>query len=190
MEHKNLTFWERITLYWKFEYQYYPRNFIHGVKNLIKWFPIVWKDRNWDDSFFWTIVKFKISDMAKTHGSRMPYVGYERNVEIMNLIVRLIEKFESETYLHEYYDYVEDKVWFEKIEGTDNYEMKSETLMDNLDEYFKKYPLLKKQAEQHLIYKQNPDRVTLAISMGMIEHEKAKRLIFELLNRNVNKWWE
>jgi hypothetical protein len=128
--------------------------------------------------------------MAKTHGSRMPYVGYERNVEIMNLIVRLIEKFENETYLHEYANYVEDKIWFEKIEGSDNYEMKSETLVDNLDEYFKKYPLLKKQSEQHPFYKQNPNRVTLAISMGMIEHDKAKRLIFELLNRNVQKWWE
>jgi hypothetical protein len=120
----------------------------------------------------------------------MPYVGYERNVEIMNLIVRLIEKFENETYLHEYANYVEDKIWFEKIEGSDNYEMKSETLVDNLDEYFKKYPLLKKQSEQHPFYKQNPNRVTLAISMGMIEHDKAKRLIFELLNRNVQKWWE
>jgi hypothetical protein len=68
--------------------------------------------------------------------------------------------------------------------------MKSETLVDNLDEYFKKYPLLKKQAEQHRFYKQTPDRATLAISMGFIQHDKAKRLIFELMKRNVEKWWE
>jgi hypothetical protein len=108
----------------------------------------------------------------------------------MNLVVRLIDKFQNETYLHEYYDYVEDKVWFEKIEGSEYFEMKSETLVDNLDEYFKKYPHLKKQAEQHHFYKQNPDRTTLALSMGIIQHDKAKRLIFELLNRNVEKWWE
>jgi hypothetical protein len=68
--------------------------------------------------------------------------------------------------------------------------MKSETLVDNLDEYFKKYPLLKKHAEQHRFYKQNPERVTLAISMGMIQHDKVKYLIFELMKRNVKKWWE
>jgi hypothetical protein len=190
MEHKNLTFWERITLYWKFEYQYYPRNFIHGVKNLIKWFPIIWKDRNWDDSFFWTIVKFKITKMSKSHGAYMPYVGNKRNVEIMNLIVRLIDKFQDETYLHEYFDYVDEKIWFEKVEGAGYYNMKSEILKDDLDEYFQKYPLLKKQAEQHRFYKQNPYRATLAISMGFIQHERAKRLIFELLNRHVDKWWE
>jgi endonuclease III-like uncharacterized protein len=102
----------------------------------------------------------------------------------------LIDKFKDETYLHEYFDYVDEKIWFEKVEGAGYYNMKSETLVDNLDEYFKKYPLLKKQAEQHHFYKQNPDRATLAISMGLIQHDRAKRLIFELLNHHVQKWWE
>jgi len=26
--------------------------------------------------------------------------------------------------------------------------------------------------------------------MGMIQHDKAKNLIFELMKRNVEKWWE
>jgi hypothetical protein len=30
----------------------------------------------------------------------------------------------------------------------------------------------------------------LAISMGMIQHDKVKYLIFELMKRNVEKWWE
>ena len=190
MESTKIGIFRGIALLWKFEYRYYWSNLKNGIRNLIAWFPVVWKDRDWDDNFFFEVVKFKITKMAKTHGTHMPYVSQERNVEIMNLVVRLIDKFQNETYLHEYYDYVEDNVWFEKIEGSDQYEMKSETLVDNLDEYFKKYPLLKKQAEQHPFYKQNPDRVTLAISMGMIQHDKAKNLIFELMKRNVEKWWE
>jgi hypothetical protein len=85
---------------------------------------------------------------------------------------------------------VDEKIWFEKVEGAGYYNMKSEILKDDLDEYFQKYPLLKKQAEQHRFYQQNPDRVTLAISMGMIQHDKAKNLIFELMKRNVEKWWQ
>ena len=190
METKKLNPWQKFRLFWRFEYRYYWSNLKNGIRNLIAWSPVIWKDRDWDDSFFFEVIKFKITKMAKYHGTRRPYVGDNRNVEIMNLIVRLIEKFKNETYLHEYFDYVEDKVWFEKIEGTDCYDMKSETLVDNLDEYFKKYPLLKKQAEQHPFYKQNPERVTLAISMGMIQHDKVKYLIFELMKRNVKKWWE
>jgi hypothetical protein len=157
---------------------------------LFDWFPVIWKDRDWDDNFFFEVVKFKITKMSKSHGADMPYVGNKRNVEIMNLIVRLIDKFQNETYLHEYFDYVDEKIWFEKVEGSGYYNMKSEILKDDLDEYFQKYPLLKKQAEQHPFYKQNPDRVSLAISMGIMQHDKAKHLIFELMKRNVEKWWQ
>jgi hypothetical protein len=190
MEYKKPNLWQRFLLFWKFRYQYYPRNFIVGVGNLIKWAPVIWKDRDWDHTFFFDILKFKITNMAKVQGSRMPYKGSERNVEIMNTIVRLIDKFQTEHYLDEYFDYVDEKIWFEKIGGSDSFEMKSETTRDNLDEYFMKYPLLKNRATKHSYYRKNPSAASLGISMGVVQHERAKRLIFELLNRNVEKWWE
>lgn len=190
MEHKKLNPWRRFLLFWEFEYRYYPRNFVRGIKNLIKWVPVIWKDRDWDDSFFFDILKFKISKMAESHGKNMPYVGSQRNVEIMNTIVRLIEKFQSEYYLHEYFSYVDDEHTFVKIEGTDFFEVKTKNLRDDLDQYFAKYPLLKNRATKHSYYQKNPSAASLGISMGIVQHEKAKRLIFELLNRNIEKWWE
>jgi len=68
--------------------------------------------------------------------------------------------------------------------------MKTKNLRDDLDEYFAKYPLLKNRATNHLYYRKNPSAFSLGISMGVVQHERAKRLIFELLNRNVEKWWE
>ena len=190
MKQDKISFWGKLVMMWKYEIKYYPKQFIIGMKNLYKWTPVIWKDRDWDDTFLFEIIKFKISKMAESHGKVLPYQGFERNIEIMNTIVRLIDKFQSEHYLHEYFSYVDDEYTFEKIEGSDDYEMKIKNLRDDLDDYFTKYPLLKKQAEQHRFYKQNSDRATLAISMGFIQHEKAKRLIFELLNRHVDKWWE
>lgn len=128
--------------------------------------------------------------MAESHGKTMPYVGSERNVEIMNTIVRLIDKFQTEHYLHEYFNYLDKDHTFVKIEGTDFFEVKTKNVRDDLDEYFSKYPLLKNRAVNHEYYKKEPSSENLAISMGFVQHEKAKRLIFELLNRNVEKWWE
>ena len=108
----------------------------------------------------------------------------------MNAIVRLIDKFQSEHYLHEYFSYVDDEYTFVKIEGSDDYEMEIKNLRDDLDQYFAKYPLLKKRAVNHEIYKGQPSSTRLAMAMGFVQHERAKRLIFELLNRNVDKWWE
>jgi len=182
--------WQRFLLYWKFKYRYYPRNFVRGVKNLIKWGPIIWKDRDWDDSFLFEIIKFKISNMSELHSETMPYNGSHRNVEIMNTIVRLIDKFQTEHYQHEYLDYIDDEYSFVQIEGTDFFEMKTVNLRDDLDQYFAKYPLLKNRATNHSFYQKNPSDTSLAMSMGNVQHDRAKRLIFELLNRNIEKWWE
>jgi hypothetical protein len=182
--------WQRFLLYWKFEYRYYPRNFVRGVKNLIKWGPIIWKDRDWDDSFLFEIMKFKISNMSESHGKTMTYVGSQRNVEIMNTIVRLIDKFQTEHYQHEFLDYIDDEYSFVQIEGTDSFEMKTVNLRNDLDQYFAKYPLLKNRATNHPFYQKNPSDNSLGMSMGKVQHDRAKRVIFELLNRNVEKWWE
>ena len=190
MEHEKISFWKKQKLFWEFEYRYYARNFVLGVRNLIKWGPVIWKDRDWDDTFLFEIIKFKISKMAESHGKVLPYQGFERNIEIMNTIVRLIDKFQSEHYLHEYFSYVDDEYTFEKIEGSNDYEMKIKNLRDDLDQYLTKYPLLKKRAVNHEIYKGQPSSTRLAMAMGFVQHERAKRLIFELLNRNVDKWWD
>ena len=190
MENVKLSLLEKISLYWRFEWRYIPKNIVHGIKNMWYWAPVIWKDRNLDDSFFFDILKFKISKMAESNGKNMLYVGSQRNVEIMNTIVRLIEKFQSEYYLHEYFSYVDDEHTFVKIEGTDFFEVKTKNLRDDLDLYFAKYPLLKNRATKHLYYQKNPSADSLGISMGFVQHEKAKLLIFVLLNRNIEKWWE
>jgi hypothetical protein len=190
MEHKNPNLWQRFLLYWKFKYRYYPQNFVRGVKNLIKWGPIIWKDRDWDDSFLFEIIKFKISNMSESHGKTMAYVGSQRNIEIMNTIVRLIDKFQTEHYQDEFLDYIDDEYSFVQIEGTDSFEMKTVNLRNDLDQYFAKYPLLKNRATKHPYYQENPSDTSMGMLMGKVQHDRAKRLIFELLNRNIEKWWE
>ena len=190
MEHEKISFWKKQKLFWEFEYRHYARNFILGIKNLIKWGPVIWKDRDWDDTFLFEIIKFKISKMSESHGKTMPHVGSERNVEIMNTIVRLIDKFQTEHYLHEYFNYVDDEYTFVKVEGTDFFEVHTKNLRDDLEQYFQKYPLLMKRAMNHNIYKRQPSPTRLAMAMGFVQHERAKRLIFELLNRHIDKWWE
>jgi len=39
------------------------RNIINGISNLIYWFKIIWKDRDWDYSFLLTILKHKLESM-------------------------------------------------------------------------------------------------------------------------------
>lgn len=39
----------------------------YGVENCIKWLPIVWKDRDWDDYSLYKIMEFKFNKMSRLH---------------------------------------------------------------------------------------------------------------------------
>ena len=41
------------------------RYFINSIKNLIKWFPIIWRDRDWDYAYIEDILLFKLNNMHK-----------------------------------------------------------------------------------------------------------------------------
>src|SRR6185295_9596120 len=62
---------QNIDLWWyeKIKHTWYYRNIINpwenfkvGIKNIIKWLPIVWKDRDWGDWYIYEILKFKIKN--------------------------------------------------------------------------------------------------------------------------------
>lgn len=36
---------------------------INGFTNVIRWFPVIWKDRDWDNSYMWEILNFKLRNM-------------------------------------------------------------------------------------------------------------------------------
>jgi len=55
---------DRTRLWWKFEGRYYHKDIINGVKNLYKWFPIVWKDRDHDHYFIYETLRFKLEQHA------------------------------------------------------------------------------------------------------------------------------
>ena len=40
-------------------------NIIQGIKNLLYWFPIIWKDRNFDEHFIYEILKHKLKYQSK-----------------------------------------------------------------------------------------------------------------------------
>ena len=99
MKIKNII--EQIKLWWKFEGRYYHRDFINGVKNLWSWFPVIWKDRDWDHHYIFEILKFKLEKQAK----HLAEVGFhndaQRDAELMMTCVRLIDKLQNEYYYDE-----------------------------------------------------------------------------------------
>ena len=184
----------KIRLWWKFDGRYMHRDFIHGVKNLFYWFSIIWKDRNWDHSFILQMLAHKLKAQAKYIGDRNFHTTAKRDAEIMLTCVRLIEKLDSGYYELEYFDYHESDLRFEPTcESSDLIEVKINQISEKLDEYFAKYPLIYKRVmngEGWLKIEDKNDKHRIASCISHMNHDRAKKLLFKLMERNIEGWWD
>ena len=70
--------------------------FKRGIRSSIKWFPIIWKDLDFDHWFMFEILKHKISFMEKTLEDT--FIGSEKVTPKMKLCVLLIERIQADEY--------------------------------------------------------------------------------------------
>lgn len=107
---------------------------IESIKNIIKWFPIIWQDRNWDHSYFYRILHFKLNNMEKFFSSKDAISANTlKDAKRIKIARILVERL------------MEDNYW--------------ERAKDNF---------------YHSIYMENQDR----------------KYLFDLIKKNINRWWD
>lgn len=152
-----------------------------GIKNLFRWFPLVWKDRDYDYSYIFYTLKFKIQNTADYIEKHKRYEGYERDVERMRLCVKLIDLLQDDYYQSEYQDYYETEFY------TNEQILQSNIIRDDLDSYFAKYPNdYRKLPEKY----KDSTKPSKALIMGGMRHTKATKILFTIIERNIYYWWD
>ena len=184
-------------LWWKFEGRYYHKDLYRGIKNLLKWIPVIWKDRNWDHTFIYDILEHKLKLQSEYIGKYGNHVTAKRDAEIMMVCVKLIQRLKDGYYDGENHDYHKTKYWFEDIEDKPGYStMESELLEENFDDYFKKYPLIHKRVlnGEGVFNIQVDDeggrKERVAMNISRINHDRARKLLFKIMEENIEKWWD
>lgn len=184
-----------IPQWWNHEGRYLPRKVKIGVKNLIYWFPIIWKDRNWDDSFIFDIIKHKLSAQAEYIGGRDRHTRAQLDAKRMRLCVKLMGLVQDEFYSSEYSDYHKTKHWFADIPEKPGYSSwESRLLEENFDDYFKKYPLIYKRVlnGEGIFDREGreDDKQIIGMNIGHINHDRARKLLFKIMEENIERWWD
>ena len=177
---------EKIKLWWEYDGRYLHRNFITGVKNLWSWFPVIWKDRDWDDSFIYEVLIHKLEKQAKYIGERDWHTRAKRDAEKMLLCARLARIQQQDLYSMEYMDYLDQD--FEFIPTDENEEwftMESTITRDDLIDYFYKY-----RRQYKLIDKTDKDNHHIAIEIALINQERSRKLLFKIMEENISGWWD
>jgi len=190
-------------IYWS-KIGYKVRGFFTSVGNLIKWFPVIWKDRDWDDHYIFEVFKFKLEKQAKYIKEKGFHTNSDLDAKRMMLCVKLMEKVQEEFYTMEYMDY-EEKDFFFVPTGDDieddlgGYYMETRLKKENLNDFFKKYPLVYKKIitdkKYHIFKIDNEDLTSydvksrIALNIGRYNHERARKLLFKILSENIESWW-
>jgi len=185
----------KIYLWWRFNGRYYHNDLIRGIKKLWYWFPVIWKDRDYDDHFIFEVLKHKLKAQAKYIGDRDFHTRAQLDAKRMRLCVSLIEKVQDESYQMEYMDYVKDRVWFTPCEdrpGSSLYN--SEVVVENFDDFFKKYPLVYKRVLKgegpFNLEGREDDKKIIAMNIAHVNQERVHKLLFKILEQNIRGWWD
>jgi hypothetical protein len=187
----------RILLWWNHDGKYYPKEFKRGVEKLWYWFPVIWKDRDWDDHYIFEVIKHKLKAQAKYIGDRDFHTRAQLDARRMRLCVKLIQLVQDETYAVEYMDYAKDRHWFEPCKDNEGYSTwESEEVWEKYDDYFKKYPLIYKKvmkgAGPFTLDGRDESEMKKIIAMNIahVNQERVHKLLFKILEENIIGWWD
>jgi hypothetical protein len=183
------------------EYILYPIRFMHNrIQNLMRWFPIIWRDRDWDDWYIFTILETKLKHQAKYIGDRDRHTRAKRDAEIIMTCVRLIQKVKEEEYEGEYTEYHETVYnWLDIPDKPDYKKLDIELKSERFDEYYLKYPLDYKRVitnPTNQLFDIDGDKQDknvkqhIAMNMSRLRQRRAHKLLFKLLERNIECWWD
>ena len=196
MEREKLNIFEKITLWWKFDGKYMHKEFARGVKNLWRWFPTIWKDRDWDDSYIFEIIRVKLEHQANYIGSRGIHVSANRDAEKMRLVAKLIQLQKDDFYGMEYMDYHNTEYDFVPTDETEKWFRMEDTLIsENFDDYFKKYPRIYKEVFSEVCVSGETivdvdTKCKIAIRMSYKNQDRCRKLIFKIMESEISRWWD
>ena len=134
-----------------------------GINNLIKWIPIIWKDRDWDRDYIFIILQKKLKHMEDSYRNRAYCKG---STELANQMKRCCELIE--TLLEDNYNEKEfikhDKKW-------------GRILFEKQKEDNEKREIASKEFR---ICLEKEDEL----------RQKDKKELFEILRENIDNWWD
>lgn len=81
-------------------------NFGVGIKNIISYAPLIYKDRDWDYSYLDIMIKFKLKRMSKILTKNNRHTCTEQNVKQINFCIKLLDRLEANDYTHPDYEKV------------------------------------------------------------------------------------
>lgn len=150
-------------------------NIKNGIKNLMIYTPVIWKDRNWDYDYFHILMRFKLSRMEKLHREDGNAEDSEKYADDIKYAINLLDKITEVNYsymdeaqkpFYERFPNYVPKLEFEKVEDNPKFSR----IVDN----------------------DTPEQKELLHKCYVVEDKMRKKDLDELyifLRNHIESWW-
>jgi hypothetical protein len=181
--------WDKRT--WRYYTPRWFNSFVDSICNCIDWLPTIWKDRHWDDEYITKILQRKIELQRNYIVKHNRHTRVDEDNFWMTLVLNLIEREHESYYSTEKYDYEKTDIKFiESIDYPGKYEMKTTVECENLDDYLAKYPAAVRRVKKLYNDKGIEDKSKLSFYVSCYNQERNRNLLFEIMKRYSNRWWD
>jgi len=153
----------------------------HGITNIVIWFPVIWNDKNWDQFYFYKIIKIKLIQMEKYHRNYGISVNSNKTAKKIKLCINLLNRIIDDSYINNVMD-PHDKKWGEmkmifKKGSPDN------TLYE-----FKEFQVKNAVTEKEKI-QENKERLRLYKHSDNLKKQDLD-MLFIKLRKYIEYWWD
>jgi hypothetical protein len=183
------TAWERKT--WRRYFHWKIKYFIDGIHNIIRWIPFLYHDRDWDDHFTLKLLQKKIEHQRKYLVEHNRHTRVDEDNYWMTVVLNLIEREKEEYYSIEHYNYMDLQITFKPSKHReDSYEVERKIKSEHLEDYLNKYKNVVKKViklNKGLSF-DNADQI--ASFIASYNQDRCRNLLFEILKRYSNRWWD
>jgi hypothetical protein len=151
----------------------------YGIKNLIRWFPVIWQDRNWDQYYIYVILHKKLTLMEK--GLRNGCHLYaDKTADQVKICVLLLDRLIKDEYHENAFKRHEEK-WGEAEFNFEDLEEKPDQCRLLITRLNVK---TKKDEEQ-----ERKDFMRTSKHSDQMKNQDVE-MLFKIMNKHIQGWWD
>lgn len=110
------------------------RKILYGLENVVRWLPVIWNDRQWDEYYLFRIMKKKLQLMEEFYASDAPVAeGAENIANDIHRAIELLTYIMEEEYTHEAFEEYWDKYLTDFDAPLKTFTKEQEELFDKCD---------------------------------------------------------
>ena len=165
------------------------------ISVIYHWLPIIITDHDWDYGFIYNALQHKLKRTADYIESKKRHENWEEDVKYLRICVKLIDLLTQRIYECEYRNYVEEKFKHVACPAGVCYTIDSEIIWEKFDEYINQNKLTYKKVlnriKENREQDSNPDEKRWHCHLiSSFKHEKARKLLFNILTEKIEDAWD